>query len=110
MINLKPNVSPITTVLIIIALIGVIYYILFEIFIYYAPCVQRNTGVVNFNLLFTCVDYLEKNTLAYLAVCLLALLMIKGNSIFNSKGLLVSRVIMLLVLIAFFTFYAFNLL
>src|ERR1700679_1948170 len=110
MISLKPNKSPIITIVVIIASIGFTYFILFEIFILFAPCVQKNTPVFSFDLLFTCIDYLDKITLAYLALCLFILLKIKGTNIFNSNGLILSRVIVLIILIAFFIMYVSNLL
>ncbi len=109
MISLNPSKSPITTTIIIIASIGLIYYILFELFSLTAPCVQKNTPVFNFDLLFKCVDYFYKITLAYLAMCLLILLKIKATNTFNLKGLIVSGIIVLIALLAFFIMYTFNL-
>jgi hypothetical protein len=106
--SLKLSSSPTGTTAIIIISIGVVYYILFQLFFLLAPCVQKNTPVFSFELLFTCFDYLEKITLAYLGLCSFILLMIRGTNIFNSMGLIISRVLVLIAFVTFIIMYVFN--
>jgi hypothetical protein len=107
---MKPVKSPIITIIVIAASVSLGYYILLKMFILLAPCVQKNSRVFSFDLLIDCINYFYKLILAYLILCLVILLKIKGANILNLKGLIVSRVLVLLTLITFIIMYSFNLL
>jgi hypothetical protein len=92
MVSLKPKNSAVVTIVVITLSILALCYLVVRVTGSYAECGQIDTGAIDFELLFSCMDLLARILMITLFVCVIVLFCIKQNSRhLNKNGLVWSR-------------------
>ena len=92
MVSLKPKNSAVVTILVIALSVISLCYFVVRVTGSFAACSQIDTGAIDFELLFSCVELLTRILFITLFVCVIVLFCIKqNNSYLNKRGLVWSR-------------------
>jgi hypothetical protein len=90
--SLKPKNSAVVTIVVIALSVIALCYLVVRVTGSYAACSQINTGRIDFELLFSCMDLLARILMITLFVCVIVLFCIKQNNRYlNKNGLVWSR-------------------
>lgn len=92
MVSLKPKNSAVVTIVVIALSIIALCYLVVRVTGSFATCSQIDTGAIDFELLFSCSEFLARILMITLFVCVIVLFCIKqNNSYLNKRGLVWSK-------------------
>ncbi len=106
--NIAINKSSFFTLIVVALSVFIVYGLIFELFVNFAPCAQKQNSSFSFEIMFSCIDNLINITLIYLAICSFILFLIKNERVFNKRGIIYSRIFVILLFISFAAMDIFN--